>query len=1167
MTNKINKLKSQNNFDENKLNKLQSDLSSHKSEVHNNTSKRDNALKDVHSRMVSLAELSVKLGQFIGNSDVITTVINNGIDSIINSDNDFKSLRNSPSSPVHPPAAVSDGLIKSVELDEKIEQYSQQIELLKPKIEQHKQQKMSVPDELNKSHESHQSKLDALQKLKSLNESLSSLNNNHDNNCKNLLTNLCSGLEKFLGYQETSKGYDGTGIVYSDLDRLCDGVMSFILQCLEGAKTLLHHYYPQIIDTIRELEGKIGKGSGVSGFCDAIGRVQAGLEGYERSMENLTNAVVGEEKEHKGTIKALKTKIEGNIKALRELNIDKFDDVVGKWYKSVTEGLDENVKNIGEAIKMVDGPLRNKVINDFEKIQTRIESLSVSAINDVKELKELSENVADELRELEGSVKGAVEERVNEYKKKLEEEFKNIQEQITAVERALTQVKSALDQWILKAKEVVQNAMQKVTDVVKILNGKNGDGKNTEKAAVEKAAEMLKDKAEKLMKAIDKAGTELASKVGSAENAVEELDKMLKQGLFKVKGLINKGLSNYVEKLAAAFAAGIEKADKYWYSGADKPGFTAFMSSFNAGTLEPNTHLGTWLRGIGNTNPDVGGGIERILYPLNSAQSQWKAESAKLTKALTDDLHGKVEEWLPKDATSGDSSEKVNLKSLTSYISRGTGSKHVLDEAIKSVKRDVKAKLDDIKYPEKAQTAITKDRISTAHSTFTEQFNKYIAAVEKLVHGDYSFSTKDHLNSYLVKLKRMLTEDVTLYSDVTKGLGEINTDIDKTLGTAITGNNKHTFKTLTADATKFLKTTIPQEVTKCINEIRRQVNTFVKQSIKNVKKDALDRYVTSRSNELAKVKDFVESQRVAIEKIIKKDRSNGVKDFLRELKKQLNEKICDIIMPHGTVTDGYKTVNVLATKLSPFFDKILHYTIDRLTQHTDIHSQVKVMSWVLKNFFTGLIEYSHFSHEVSTRVCELADKVDRVTPLELPDAGRPVLVALKSGVRRLVDELNKQYVSAYSMEQWKRGDAFDQNCASVLLTIIPTLNVTIDKLRSELEDSKNNWWNNKIHSDNALGNFLASNGFDVSTTDGQQNGELRNCDKIKGADIYEKMCETIKNADRVAHLQTCIETKDNIDNINLPVLTQCLSSHLEEYYKTSVLRVSYAVLVQWPPLQ
>ncbi|CDR71612.1 hypothetical protein, conserved [Babesia bigemina] len=82
-----------------------------------------------------------------------------------------------------------------------------------------------------------------------------------------------------------SKGYDGSGIVYSDLDRLCDGVMGFLLKCLQGSETLLTHYNPQITQIIQALKSSIGKGLGVSGFASAIEQVKSGLQGYEGGME------------------------------------------------------------------------------------------------------------------------------------------------------------------------------------------------------------------------------------------------------------------------------------------------------------------------------------------------------------------------------------------------------------------------------------------------------------------------------------------------------------------------------------------------------------------------------------------------------------------------------------------------------------------------------------------------------------------------------------------------------------------------------------------------------------------------------------------------------------------------------------------------------------------
>ncbi|CDR71749.1 hypothetical protein, conserved [Babesia bigemina] len=103
-----------------------------------------------------------------------------------------------------------------------------------------------------------------------------------NNNPNNILTNLCSGLEKFLGFNSASKGYDGSGIVYSDLDRLCDGVMGFLSGVLSNIKDHLGQHNNEISNAIKSLE--TCKHGGKLGFNDAIGRVVEGVRGYNEKV-------------------------------------------------------------------------------------------------------------------------------------------------------------------------------------------------------------------------------------------------------------------------------------------------------------------------------------------------------------------------------------------------------------------------------------------------------------------------------------------------------------------------------------------------------------------------------------------------------------------------------------------------------------------------------------------------------------------------------------------------------------------------------------------------------------------------------------------------------------------------------------------------------------------
>ncbi|GBE63230.1 hypothetical protein, conserved [Babesia ovata] len=367
------------------LNKLQSDLSDHKSEVHSNASKKDSALKDIHSRMVSLAELSGKLGQFIGKSDAVTEAINNAITAIIDSDPEFKSLKNPSSSTGQSPAAVSAGLINDGELDEKIEHYNN----LKTSLESKKTDKNPpLSSEESRLLSSHQSKLDALQRLKSLNESLNSLSKN-DNNCKNLLTNLCSGLEKFLGYQETSKGYDGTGIVYSDLDRLCDGVMSFLHGVLSGVKddeSVFTYSFISQNDLNKILEHMH---LGDYGFRVCIDHVSDILSEYDKHLNEKTNAV-------NTSLSELSTNLSNQyVTQVNEKINEPLEKQLTAW-RTTVQSLETEVNKIQtEKINVLDTTLKSSVLREFVPVKSVVEHMrSVS----------LDPNLMDQAKRVDGEL-------------------------------------------------------------------------------------------------------------------------------------------------------------------------------------------------------------------------------------------------------------------------------------------------------------------------------------------------------------------------------------------------------------------------------------------------------------------------------------------------------------------------------------------------------------------------------------------------------------------------------------------------------------------------------------------------------------------------------------------------------------------------------------------
>ncbi|CDR71701.1 hypothetical protein, conserved, partial [Babesia bigemina] len=121
------------------------------------------------------------------------------------------------------------------------------------------------------------------------------LKNTSNNNPTNILNNLCTGLETFLGFNKDSKGYDGQGIVYSDLDRLCDGVMGFLYYLLKDVsekqpysvgKTMLKDF----VET--ELKPKLSTGrKGFEVIEQVAGKVREYNESVKHSNDDVKNPV------------------------------------------------------------------------------------------------------------------------------------------------------------------------------------------------------------------------------------------------------------------------------------------------------------------------------------------------------------------------------------------------------------------------------------------------------------------------------------------------------------------------------------------------------------------------------------------------------------------------------------------------------------------------------------------------------------------------------------------------------------------------------------------------------------------------------------------------------------------------------------------------------------
>ncbi|GBE63097.1 hypothetical protein, conserved [Babesia ovata] len=526
------------------------------------------ALDDLAERRISLGQLAGQLSGFIGKSDAVTDAINNAINIIIDSNEDFKSLKIPSSSTVHPPAAVPAELINDGELRKKIEHYEDKIASLEAS---QKANKDAFSEKDSRLLSSHQSKLDALQRLKSLNDSLSSLKSPQDKPCETLLNNLCSGLEKFLGYQETSKGYDGTGIVYSDLDRLCDGVMSFLHGVLESVKdddsvtTYDNDHTLKVSNVISILHNALGKGP--EDFKTSMDMVSDWLVKYFAQVTKYTENITGQLGELKNNIIPITiSSVSGSAtKPLKE-QLDDWTQAVQIIETHINDNLINNVHNLDKSLK-------HSLRSEIEAIKASVKMFHDSAKKQL--LVEQVQRVGRELKWHEDYVLTKIRSGSQVLQDKLEQEFTKMGIDIRSVnetrEAQVTNLQCLTADARKKAQQLVdafdttykQEIENKLLDIeLKLANldkNKNGGENSFLKAqivALTSAAEAMdkacKAKLTELCKDVKK---NVLSANRTRAQLIRQADEKVSTAYMKLTELIKGSTEGLMESLTSAWTA------------------------------------------------------------------------------------------------------------------------------------------------------------------------------------------------------------------------------------------------------------------------------------------------------------------------------------------------------------------------------------------------------------------------------------------------------------------------------------------------------------------------------------------------------------------------------------------------------------------------------------
>ncbi|CDR71564.1 hypothetical protein, conserved [Babesia bigemina] len=370
------------------------------------------------------------------------------------------------------------------------------------------------------------------------------LKNTLKNNPTNILTNLCTGLEKFLGFNSDSKGYDGTGIVYSDLDRLCDAVMGFLSGVLSNIKDHLGQHKDEIdiaIDTLNT-----NKHAGKKGFNVAIGSVVEGVRGYNEKvmishnkLSSLINRLIGQMELLNDEVQKLTT--DADLEIINQKIIECLQQV--KYYEADMERAEKDVEDLEDHFEC-----RVRYFN-------RLISCQADRLMDIwrKQQDDLQQVEAVVVRQLDitrREIYNACAHKTRESIQKLSAHIYKLRAVIENVNTTLSQDLNDLQQWITKADEVVDLALAKVTDIVSEATGAHG---KQHKQNLIDAVHNLKQKGLDWCDAYESAKRSLVALVKNARDAVGKLDEIIMEDLGKLEQKMKSAITEYIQKAQKRF--------------------------------------------------------------------------------------------------------------------------------------------------------------------------------------------------------------------------------------------------------------------------------------------------------------------------------------------------------------------------------------------------------------------------------------------------------------------------------------------------------------------------------------------------------------------------------------------------------------------------------------
>ncbi|GBE59528.1 Extracellular matrix-binding ebh, putative [Babesia ovata] len=350
---------------------------------------------------------------------------------------------------------------------------------------------------------------------------------NSENLNQNTLHNLCSTVEKFLGYHPTGT-YDGSGIVYSSASRVCDAVMSFLYALFSD----VYENQPYVVGRVL-LGGLVSdlekaRWSGHHGFSTVVPKVATGLEDYNRKVKDSNDRV-------KRPIDELLEYVNPGGELYRGIHALQVDNVTEKEVKKAAglveecqkraDGFYNNMNTVASttsAIKDLNPTLRDKVMSAKKHTTQERKRLQNLTRKERDNLEAMTKMIRKALTELENNVSIKIGEQIDALVEKLKGMVEKIRAKLVDIYLALGKYVDELEAWITEAKKFIGFAERNVKIILDEVTVKKS-GEKPEKW------KKIDDLANDINKKLGEENSKLQTWINSAEETRGKAEKRARE--------------------------------------------------------------------------------------------------------------------------------------------------------------------------------------------------------------------------------------------------------------------------------------------------------------------------------------------------------------------------------------------------------------------------------------------------------------------------------------------------------------------------------------------------------------------------------------------------------------------------------------------------------------